>query len=218
MRIHNCEMLESWCLDERVPIELRKESGEIVLTINADTAVALTYCALCGKSLDGIRKSNSLRAGVCKHVKDLAAKPASSVRYRSSEEEYWIFGAKELWVRLFFCPICGRKLPLSTTKRYHKSPSEVARLTKLFANVKSIDQAIAQAGPPDFERGPDSDHFYWKGERLHVGFGRSLFYQHLAKTVDVNVVEGLDGKLSVKFFAKALERGPESRNVPEDRH
>ena len=134
---------------------------------------------------------------------DLAAKPESIIRCQSAEREYYICGAKELSVCLFFCPICGRKLPPHQTNRYEKSPLEVERLTKLFANVRSTDDAIEQVGRPDFERGPNTDHFYWKGERVSVGFKRALFYERFAKTVEVLVVEWSDGKTDVKFLAKA---------------
>jgi len=189
-------------MDERVPVELKKETGEFVLTINAGTVVTLAYCPWCGERLDGSEKSNSLRDGVCEHIKDLAAKPESSIRYLSPEGEYFVC-ANDLSVRLFFCPICGRKLPVQQTNRYEKSPIEVEQLTKLFANVRSPDDAIEQVGQPDFERGPNADHFYWKGERVSVGFNRALFYERLARTVEVHVVEWSDGKTDVKFLAKA---------------
>jgi hypothetical protein len=203
MSLHNCELLESWRMDERAPVELRRETGKFVLTINSATAVTMAYCPWCGKSLDGSGKPNPLKAAACEHMKDLAAMPESSIRYLSAEREYCLCGANGLSARLFFCPKCGRKLPVHQTNRYEKSPREVARLRKLFANVRSVDEAIEQVGQPDFERGPNTDHFYWNGARISVGFKRALFYERFARTVEVHVVEWADGKTEVKFLAKA---------------
>lgn len=191
-------------MDERVPVKLRKESGEFVLNINADTEVKMSYCAWCGESLHGGQKPNSLGAGVCKHVEDLAAKPGSSLKYQGC----WMLGAGDLSVRLFFCPTCGRELPVDEERRWEKSPSEIAMLTTMFANIKSIGQAIEQVGPPDFQRGPYEDHFYWKGKRSYIGYRKSLIYERLAKTVDVHVVDWVGGELTVKFLAKPLGQGP----------
>ncbi len=190
-------------MDERVPI--RKESGKLILAVNAATEVTADYCPFCGEGLNGGSRTNSPSAGVCDHVEELAAKPGSCVRYVADQREYFIFGTGDLRVCLFFCPVCGRKMPLHETKRCQKSGSEVARLERLVAGIKSIEQAIEKLGRPDAEDGPVSDHFYWKAERLPVGYRRCLCYKRLAKSVDVQVVEWSDGKLDVKFLAKALE-------------
>jgi hypothetical protein len=212
MKIHTCDLMESWLMDERVPIERRKDSAEFLLAVNTDTVLPMAYCPFCGKSLNGSGKSNSRTACVCKHVRELAARPNSAVRYLPHQREFVIAGTEDLTVCLFFCPICGRKLPLHQEDRCRKSPSEVARLRKLFANIKSIEQAVKQVGPPDFEGGPAHDHFYWKKKRLDVGYRKFLLYQRLAKTADVHVVEWSDGRMDVKFFAKVSGR----QNVPKN--
>lgn len=200
-------------MDERVPVELKKETGEFVLNVNVSTVITMAYCPWCGESLDDSKKSNPLPAGVCEHIKDLASKPESMVRCQSAERGYYIRGAEELSIYLVFCPICGCKLSFDQTYRFEKSHLEVERLTNLFANVRSTDDAIEQVGQPDFERGPSADHFYWKGERVSVGFKRALFYERLAMTVEVHVVEWLDGKTDVKFLAKAPSVPPNEYGI-----
>lgn len=204
--IHNCELLEMWCADPRVPIGFWEKPRKYSLIVNTDTSVTMAYCPFCGKNLYDSNISTSRRTRLCKHMLELTTNPESSVKYRPELNEYWILGFEDIKVRLFFCPLCGQELPLQKTNGlfYQKSESEVVKLKNIFANIKTIDHALEQFGQPDFDRKPIVDYVFWKGKRSSVNYGRALCYQHLAKTVDVHVMEA-DGKIIVKFYPKAKE-------------
>jgi predicted RNA-binding Zn-ribbon protein involved in translation (DUF1610 family) len=199
MKIHSCDMLVSFYRDKRIPIE-RTDTQEYLIRINQKMVVLVDYCPWCGQSIVG-NKNNRMSAGVCEHIKEFIAAPDSSIIFLPDEKEYSLCGRDSLIVNLFYCPSCGRKLPSSSAKRCVRSVSEVKRLTMLFADVKSINEVIQKFGSPDFERPPMSDYFHWKGKRVNVGFGRSLFYERLSKTIDIIVIQKHQG-LNVKLLAK----------------
>jgi len=111
-------------------------------------------------------------------------------------------------IRLFYCPICGNRIPLekSDTRFYKKSPAEVAKLSERFAGITAIDLAIQKFGRPDFDRGRVVDISYPKGKRTRSGYKRAIFYDRLARTVTVMVSEELDGRVIVRFYPKEKSR------------
>ncbi len=198
-------------MDERLPVQLSNDKSTYFIRIDGDTTVSMAYCAWCGESMDGSKDSNPLPPDVCDHIKDLAAVVGSSITYMSSEEEYWMVGSGEISVRLFFCPICGQELKLGRLRHCRRSASELAKLRELFASVKSIPRVLKEFGQPDCEYGPELEHYYWKGERQHIGCRKALSYERLAQTINVLVGEELDGTISVKFLPKALQDGQQDQ-------
>jgi len=190
--------------DPRIPIRFNKSSGQYTLIVNAGHHMIMTFCPRCGEKLNGDRKSARVNEQLCKHLPDLSRKRGSSIKYRRREQEFWLLGRDSLTLRLFYCPLCGNKLPLQKdeVRFYRKSPAEVAKLAKQFQKITTVDHALKQFGPPDIRRGPILDYFYPKGKRTPTGYKRALFYNQLAKTVTVVVIELLGGKVEVKFYPK----------------
>jgi len=205
---HICDLLKMFSTDPRIPIKFNEKSGEYSLTVNADIGVMMVYCAFCGNKMTDGSKSVSRREGSCEHLAELSLEPESSVRFRTEEREYWLYGRNSRMVRLFYCPVCGRRLPLhkNDSRFYKKSEAEVAELVKRFRNITTIDLALEQFGPADVQHGRTVDYIYPKGRRTRIGHKRALFYDHLAETVTVVVIEKLDGGLDVKFYPKEKSR------------
>jgi len=210
IRQHTCDWLKEFTTDPRSPIKHNRKSGDYILIVNADTCVVMVYCPRCGEKLRGGAKPVHRREHLCKHLPELSREAKSSVRYRREEREHWLFGSDSLMIRLFHCPICGSKLPLhrNDNRFYKRSPAEVTELTKRFQNVTTIDLALKQFGPPDVDRGPVVQYAYPKGKRTLTGYRRAIFYDHLARTVTVAVIEGLDGHVAVKFYPKGQHKRP----------
>jgi hypothetical protein len=168
----------------------------------------MAYCPFCGAEVSASRKSVSQPKHGCHHLQELSSKSDSSVKYRRDEREYWLFGRDSLMIRLFYCPLCGCKLPLHKhdSRFYKRSPAEVAELTKRCEKITTIDLALEQFGPPDVQHGRFVDYVYPKGKRTRIGHKRVLFYDHVARSVTVVVIEDLDGRVVVKFYAKERTR------------
>lgn len=205
---HTCDLLKEWTADPRSPIKRNTRSAGYVLIVNPESRVVIAYCPFCGEKISGTGELVSQREHLCKHLPELSRDPESSVRYRRDEREYWLFGSDSLMIRLFYCPLCGCKLLLHKNDRYFykKAPAEVAELAKQIQKITTIDLAIEQFGPPDVQHGRLVDYAYPKGKRTRIGHKRALFYDHLARTVTVAVIEGLDGRVEVKLYPKERTR------------
>jgi hypothetical protein len=141
---------------------------------------------------------------LCEHLPELSGEADSSVRYRTQEQEYWLFGQAGHIVRLRYCPVCGSKLPLvkGSDRFYEKSPTEAAELANRFSSIATVEAALTQIGPPDVDRGPFQDYRYPAGIKTRVGYKRALFYSRLAKTIKVAVIEWPDGRVTVNYYPK----------------
>jgi predicted RNA-binding Zn-ribbon protein involved in translation (DUF1610 family) len=194
-----------WTIDPRSPLQFYKKTRETKLVINENVCVLLHYCPFCGKALNNsehkIQKEHKLG---CDHLKTLAEEMETTVRYQYQEMEYWLHGCESLMIRMFYCPMCGFKLPLhqSKTRFLEKSNTEIAQLKKRVKNLATIDSTRKLLGPPDVERGPVIDRFYPKGKLVRIGYRKVLFYNNLAKTITVQVVELLNRKIEVRLIPK----------------
>ena len=205
-----CDLLREWSADPRSPIKLDAHTSEFVLTLNGRKRLAMDFCPFCGEPLGSGGRRISRGRATCRHLAKLAREPLSAVVYRPEYGEYWFAGSRSLKIRLFFCPVCGRRQRIARDddKHFHKkSPEEVAQLTKLFSEVSSIAVALQRFGPADVDRAGFIEHHYPKGKRTEVGCKRALFYNRLAKTITVAVIEGLDGRIDVRFYAKQKTSG-----------
>ena len=202
--IHSCDLLKMFSTDPRIPIKFNEKPANYSMAVNSEIRVTMVYCAFCGKKMAGATKSVSRRRGPCQHLPALSRKPKSSVKFRPNEREFWLYGRNSRMVRLFYCPLCGCKLPLHKNDRrfYKKSEAEVTKLVKGFRNITTIGLALEQFGPPDVQHGRTVEYIYPEGRRMRIGHKRALFYDHLAKTVTVVVIEKLDGSVEVKFYPK----------------
>jgi hypothetical protein len=200
MNVHTCDLVESWLHDGRLPI--RRELDRIILTVDAKTEVAAHYCPFCGECLVANPNESPPQSSTCPHLKEMASKPASSIEFVADDQEFFLRGTGSLRVCLFFCPDCGKALPLHEQESCPQSCEETARLAKLFSEISSIDQAIREFGRPDFERGPSLDFFYWKGTRHNMSCRRFIYYEQLSETLNVQFVEWNDGTVGVKFLPK----------------
>jgi len=205
---HECAVLKMVTADPRVPITFDRKSKSHSLAVNLDTRVIMSFCPFCGENLDDTSKSMPKHTSVCRHLQSLSRKQNSSVKFRREYCEYWLFGRDLDKTRLFYCPVCGTKLPLQKNdSRFHKeSVEELNELKKLTRNITTVDHAIEQFGPPDVQHGRHMGYLYPEGKRTRFGNKRVLFYENLAKTVDVVVYEGLDGRVNVKFAPKEKKR------------
>ena len=202
---HSCSALKEWCADPRSPIE-RDSASRFYLSANGELKIRMLFCPFCGASLSGNTRAPKGRGTSCRHLAELARKPRSPVVYRPEWREYWLAGTKDLLIRLFYCPLCGAKVPLGEQdERVFLKPSqrELAGLKRRLKGLKSLRTALQQLGPPDVDQGPWAEDLYPQGERTRVGCKRALFYMNLARTVTVAVVEWLDGTVDVKFYPKA---------------
>lgn len=202
---HTCFLLNLWLADPSVPIEFDEESRKYVLIVNADIHVTMVYCPFCGRNLNSGRSAVARRGRLCKHLAKLEKQTKSSIIYWREQGEYAIAGHPSRIVRLFYCPICGNKLPPRKNGKksfYRKSPIEIAKLSELVKGVATPDQVLERLGPPDIRRGSSETYLYLDGKRVPIGCKWSLFYEHLAKTVEVVVSESLDGRVEVRFFPK----------------
>ena len=201
----NCDGLWDAVADPRVPIEFNKNTGKYQLLVNTKKRLSMVYCFRCGESLIRNKKEDANRKKVCKHLDVLTSELESSVQYRENLSEFWVVGRDSVMVRLFYCPFCGRKLPLGSNKRdfHSRSLKEVSKLNKQFQSISSIEQAIHKFGRPDGDQGPVVDFVYHKGRRRRIGYKRAVFYNNLAKTLVACISEELDGSVDIKFYSKA---------------
>ena len=199
-----------WTADPTIPIEYDENSAQHTLMKSADTRLVMLYCPFCGKRMSGGTKPVSRREHFCKHLRELSRKPGSSIRYVREYGEYQLSSRDSPThsTRLFYCPICGSKQRVCTSDwRFNKkSPKEVAELAKRVQNITTMEQALERFGPPDVERGPVVRIVYPEGKRTALGHKRAFFYERFAKTVDLVVIEGLDGRVDVKFYRKERKR------------
>ena len=201
-----CEFLKSWCQDERVPIEHEPDTGGYLLTLTTDRVVKMLYCGWCGEDLSDGPSPDIQSVEECGHIKALAAVPGSCIKFQEAYGDYGISGATGMLVRLLYCPICGKEQPEHGEESCVISESEVANLRERLSEFKTIEEVIERVGTPDDVAEPGSDHFYWGGEKVVISSGRSLFYYHLATTVDVVVSEEPDGELRLSFSAKKADK------------
>src|SRR5437870_5426789 len=123
-----CDLLKEAAADPRVPIKLNKKFATYALIVNSESRTAMNYCPFCGEKLVAGAESIPGRQRSCRHLQQLSLQPESSVRFRPSEKEFWLFGHHSHLRRLFYCPICGSKLRLAKSdgRFYTPSAREVA--------------------------------------------------------------------------------------------
>jgi len=203
-----------WTADPAIPIEYDEKMARHTLITSADTRLVMLYCPFCGKKMSARTKADERREHSCKHLPDLSREGGSSIIYVREYREYQLLSRDSPThsIRLFYCPICGSKQRVSTIdwRFYKKSPKEVAELRECTHNITTMQEALERFGPPDVERGSVVRFVYPEAQRTALGHERAFFYEHLAKTVDVVVIEGLDGRVDVRLYPK--ERKPHKRS------
>src|SRR5262249_33779104 len=142
---HKCDLLRQWLADPRCPLE--EQSTGYFLAIGSDANLKIEFCPFCGEGAS-ICDSHRPPPAACQHLEELAAAPGSTVRFCAKSGEYELVGLDSLKVRLFFCPVCGRRLPLSNNKDdfYEMSPAELATWRQASEGVKSIADALERFG------------------------------------------------------------------------
>lgn len=109
---------------------------------------------------------------------------------------------------IYHCPFCGGAAPESKRSLLFAtiSRSEEKRLAELLAPLKTIDEAVALFGKPDYDghsrvRDPGSD------ERApSVECHREIRYENLSDVASVCITERPDGKLSCCLLGKPLKK------------
>jgi hypothetical protein len=202
--LHACAVLKMWLADPRIPIELDNKIGTYVLQVS-DTQVELRFCPYCGQPIKGHEPTMAVPPRSCKHLTSLSRKPGSTIEHRSQQRQYWIRGSEGFSALVYHCFVCGRLLPRKASDQnfYVKSPKEEAVLKRQFENIHSIEEALQRLGHPDTDHGRHTEHIYPDGKRTLIGHRRALFYERLAKTITVVILELLNGQFEVKFYPKA---------------
>lgn len=200
---HKCDLWQMWTSDPRVPITRDDRNRRYFIAVSPRRKILVNYCPFCGNRVFD-NKLDAVALRRCRHFEGFSRGRSSSIRCGRPNLGYWLHGSESLEVKLFFCPICGDKLPDPDDAGMFckRSKKEVEGITKRFEGISTVDQAIKEFGPPEVRSGPLFERFFPGGKPITVGYRIALFYQHLARTVIVVVVEAPDGRLDLKFNQK----------------
>jgi hypothetical protein len=200
-RAHECELVLQNTADPRSPLE--RAAGGLSLPVGEDECLNLSFCPFCGDDL-ATGKPPESRAVACQHLAQLERERRSSVVRSAGAGIYELMGRDSVRIRLFFCPICGSKLPTEDNRHefHERSAQELADWGKLASGVRTIAQALDRFGKPDLDQGPTRSFFFPGGVRTEVGTNRALFYENLAQSFTVAAIEWADGRFDIKFYPK----------------
>jgi hypothetical protein len=184
--------------------------GGLSLTDGGDGQLGLSFCPFCGDEL-ATGKAPHRRAAACQHLAALQRQGLSSVVHSGAPGVYDLLGSDSLRIRVFFCPICGSKLPDADNRHefYERSPQELAQWRKLVQGVRTIRETLGRFGKPDLDQGPTKSFFYPGGVRTEFGTSRALYYRNLAQTFTVAAIQWADGSFDIEFYPK--EKPPGSK-------
>jgi hypothetical protein len=208
---HKCDLLCQWLADPRCPIE--EKSGGYFLSVNPGVNLKIAFCPFCGEATTD-QAATGPPPTWCEHLKELSAPAGSPVRRHRESGDYELLGSDSLKIRLFFCPVCGMRLPLSNNASdfCEISPNEMSKWKQAFEGVRSIDDALERFGAPDQDQGPVNTHFYPRGRYTEIQTKRCLFYDNLAGTFTIVALEWLDGSFEVKFYPKEKAQKPSNEH------
>src|SRR5208282_191179 len=201
---HSCDLLMESVADPRSPIKRRPGSSGYRLLLNAASTVELLFCPFCGESLTRSGKRFSPPDTPCLHLRQMSRKSESSVFYDLSSNEYVLAGRESLKIRVFYCPLCGRRQRLRRNESdfWKISPAEQAKWVGRLTKVTSIQTLLRELGPPDEKVGPWIQDYFPRGRRMQIGVNKGLFYNKVARTFVIAGIEWLDGTFEVKYYPK----------------
>lgn len=155
----------------------------------------------------------------CGFLERYANDPEQPVHYDAETHEY-NFDVGKGTIRIRHCFFCGGKAPESLRSHLFAvvSHSEIHRLNELTKNIKSLDDAIARLGPPDYEAPEietDITPHHHPTPEISRSF-RSLVYSNLSETADVVISDRQERGIKASFRGKYIGRKDTKSQSRED--
>jgi hypothetical protein len=138
----------------------------------------------------------------------LAIDPAYPVKFDGEHGEYWLVGDGDIAL-MYFCFSCGGRLPESKRSTLFTTPTDadVAAVTRIIAQLKSVEDAVRLLGQPD-ER-------YDAPPLLGADWNRTLRYSSRWESLFLDVQELPDGTTRCIYGGRYIglrERAPAEKN------
>jgi hypothetical protein len=148
---------------------------------------------------------------VCGNLEHFAEDPDAPIIFdvRSHEYQFKYHGEDgdltEMIV-IYHCPFCGGAAPKTQRELLFAriTHEEETRLAELLEPIKSIADAIATLGPPDYDGHSISRTFEKEGQPPQTAFQRHIRYGALSTIADIWINEREDGKIHWQLQGKPL--------------
>lgn len=191
-----CGSLLEYSEDLSVPIISNKKKTKFFLLLDESKKIPMNYCFFCGGNKMGPLE-NTIEPCDCNSVENFIAENDSTIKYDSKSEEYFLLGENNRKSFLYFCFVCGGRLPESKNDEFSlaSSESEVNEIHEKIKNAKTVDKLIKILGVPDEKVITDLAEI--KKQKLlgRKPVKQTLVYNSIADTFSLIVVEDEDGKI-----------------------
>jgi hypothetical protein len=209
-----CEHLRRYARDSQVPYRHIEGSNCYVLDLGPNLSIPNEHCIFCGgHGFPHMTRDYWLRARChCGALQRWAQDAAVPIEYNSELNEYNLIhrsGSDNCEARrIYFCPACGGRAPLSHRGDLCTRPSwrEMDAINRRVAGGKTVEQIVGVLGEPDVRLGP----FVRDAQKKEIygvkDVNQSLTYSSLGHTCELHVQEYADGTFDLSFFGKAKLR------------
>jgi hypothetical protein len=139
----------------------------------------------------------------CDYLQNAASDESNPIRFDERAGEFqFIYG--DAMLVIYHCPFCGGGAPPSKREQlFHAiSTDERERLTDLVGSLRTIEEAIATLGKPDFESQSVASQVEKDAQPPEVTVTRLIRYYSLSDAAEVNVIERPDGTVYYSFTGK----------------
>jgi len=203
---HQCALMVMWAADPRSPVNPNGNGYDLKLSTKSNLPVV--FCPFCGELIAKEKVVDESPKTGCEHLRNFVTMPDPSISYDNANDVYSAVGDEQMSIRLFFCPICGDELPSQKRDQpnIEISAKEKSELMKQFIGIETVQELIEKYGPPDYERPASEDFLYPGGKKVSIMIPKTLYYDHLSKSIEVVVLELRDGMIDVKLKPKEFLR------------
>lgn len=192
-----CRSLDEYIENKSIPIEFERKRKEFSLILDKLTKVKISYCFVCGGNRRGVFENN-LHDCKCGSVQTWSQVTSYPIKFDDNTHEYYLLDNKGVKYFMYFCPICGGKLPESKINDFFITPSEseVNDISNKIKGVDDVDELIKKLGTPDEENITTIEETEKQNRLGRKTAKRTLVYNSIASTFSFIVVEDENGKIS----------------------
>jgi hypothetical protein len=146
----------------------------------------------------------------CRSLQMSASHPEKPISFDKRMNEYHINYGNGGYLMVYHCPFCGGAAPKSRRGKFFAviPEREDKRLFELTKDIKTMEEAIAKLGKPDFDAPRFSGSTRGKNKPMEIEYSRCLIYKKLSDFAEVQIFEYGDYIRKV-FSAKYI--GPKRR-------
>jgi hypothetical protein len=133
--------------------------------------------------------------------------PSIPVEFDAETNEYEIVKKTDSYesrTLVRFCFHCGGRAPASRRASLFETvdKAEMARLSRLFNEITTIDEAIDKFGPPDQDLSAGVIISDLGADGAEYEVARSVIYNKISKVADIRLTVRKDGKITIGFSGK----------------